>query len=114
MLILQGKVSKRPEDEVGKILVDKAQRLEDLRRARARFVDIALPLTTLDISQLESLRALLRAHQGQMPVRFRLQWEETDGLTVVPNARFKVTPSDAFLDAFEKLPFAKSLRFAEK
>jgi exodeoxyribonuclease VII large subunit len=90
------------------------RRLEELRRARTRVVDITLPLAVLDISQLESLRGLLRAHQGQMPVRFRLQWEETDGLMVVPNGRFKINPSDAFLAAFEKLPFAKSLRFAEK
>ena len=114
MLHVEGKVSKRPQDEVGKVLVDKAQRLEELRRARTRVVDITLPLAVLDISQLESLRGLLRAHQGQMPVRFRLQWEETDGLTLVPNGRFKINPSDAFLAAFEKLPFAKSLRFAEK
>ena len=114
MLYVEGKVSKRPQDEVGKVLVDKAQRLEELRRVRTRVVDITLPLAVLDISQLESLRGLLRAHQGQMPVRFRLQWEETDGLMVVPNGRFKINPSDAFLAAFEKLPFAKSLRFAEK
>ena len=114
MLYIEGKYSKRPEDEAGKVLVDRATRLEDLRRTRTRFVDMRIPTEALTSEHLETLRSLFRRHQGPVSVRLRLRGEKGEEVLVETAARFKVNPSDAFLAEISKLDFVQDLRFAER
>ncbi|HBF34679.1 TPA: DNA polymerase III subunit alpha [Candidatus Sumerlaeota bacterium] len=114
MLFVEGKAQKRVDDAQAKILADKAQRLEDLRRTKTRFLDILLPWESLEMANLEKLRGLMRDYAGNIPVRLRVQTVENGEVLIVPHARYKVNLNESFLGAFDKLKFQKSVRFAEK
>ncbi|HUT24190.1 MAG TPA: DNA polymerase III subunit alpha, partial [Sumerlaeia bacterium] len=111
VIFVGGRFSKRPEDETGKILVNRASRIEDFRRSQTRAVEIGVPLAAVTETHLERMRALLRGHRGQVPVRVRLIGEDGEEVLVETAPRFKVSLSDVFLKEFGNLDFEKSLRF---
>ncbi|NQU42181.1 DNA polymerase III subunit alpha [bacterium] len=112
MLYVEGKVSRRAEEDEPKVLVDRAIRLEDVRRERTRFIDIDLQVDDIDITQLESLRRLFRDNKGPIPTRLRLTWNGAEGVQILTDSRFRVTPSDAFLKDFDNLGFTTRLKFS--
>ncbi|MFW5863946.1 MAG: DNA polymerase III subunit alpha [bacterium] len=113
MLYLRGKGSKKQDRDSANLLVDECFALEDVRRKRAKFVDIFMPAEPLDIKQLENLRSLFRQNRGNIPVRLHFTWNGTAEMLVEPHQRFRINPSDAFLKDFDKLDFKKRLRFGE-
>jgi DNA polymerase-3 subunit alpha len=114
VVFLKGRVSRRPDDETGKILVDEVVPVEALRRSRAKFLDITLPALEVEDRHLENLRGLFRNHRGPMPVRLRLDCGDEGELVLVADSRFKIAPSDEFLKEFDRLDLpASGVRFAE-
>lgn len=114
MLYIEGRFSKRNADSDGNVLVDIAERLEDLRRSRTRFIDIDLNASSLENGHLEALRSLLRKHKGSVAVRLGLMGEGGEQIFVKTAARFKANPTDAFLKEFNALDFPKKLKFSVK
>ncbi|MBN1866225.1 DNA polymerase III subunit alpha [Candidatus Sumerlaeota bacterium] len=113
VLYLEGKCSRRPGEDTSKLLVNKAQRVEDVRRLETRFVDIVFRAETLGEEALERLRSLVRNHSGSVPLRIRVELDGDGSEVLVQTAtRFKVNPSDAFLRDLEKIKIDKNLRFA--
>ena len=113
VVFIEGKRSMRPNiDEEPKVLVDRAQRIEDLRRSRTRYVDITLRTDRVDNRALEGLRTVIRHHKGGTPIRLHLLGHADEEVMVEADSRFKINPSDAFLKEFDKLDFKQTLRFA--
>jgi len=114
MLYIEGKYSKRPDDETGKILVNKAEALENVRRTRTRYIDIEMSADVVDIHNLEDMRKLFRTYKGKIPIRLMLNGGDREKVIIQADNRFRINPSDEFLAALEKLNFPKTMRLAQK
>ncbi len=114
MLYIEGKYSIREGEDEGKVLVNKAEALENVRRARAKFIDIEMPADAVDIQHLESMRKLFRTYQGKVPIRLMLNGGDREKVIIQADNRFRINPTDEFLAALEKLDFPKTMRLAQK
>jgi DNA polymerase-3 subunit alpha len=113
MLFLRGKSSWRSGEAQASVLIDECLPIEEVRRRRARFVDITLPAEPLSMEELEKLRGMFRNNRGNVPVRLHLTWNGTGEVLIETNQRFRVNPSDAFLKDFRNLDIQKKLRFSD-
>lgn len=111
VLFIEGQVNKNSRDGSTKLAAQSAVPLETVRNSRARYVDISLPAEEMEQEHLNELRRLFRRNKGGLAVRLRLSWNGSESVLIEANSRYRVNPSNGFLDDLEalKLPLGKVL-----
>jgi len=111
VLWVKGRVSETNGER--KLLAEEVEWAEDLRRKRARFVDLALPISQIDEEHLDRLRRAVKRHRGRCPLRLRIEAGEDLGEIVIEtDKQYRINPSSAFVQDLERLGVEKALTYS--
>lgn len=72
VVLVTGKLDGNAESDLGKILVDNVQRVDEVRKKRTGSVQISLNLEKVDEEKIRQVKALLARHQGDAQVYLEL------------------------------------------
>jgi len=100
-VLVCGRVSKS-EDTV-KMYLQEIYPLEEAPRLFAERVSIHLPAAAVNDHLLQGIHALLKAHSGQVPVFFCIQFQQGEEVFLSSSTDFRVTPEKSLLADLERL-----------
>lgn len=113
VLWIKGRVTTR--NEANKIQVFEVKVPEELRREKANFLEIRLPLYCAEDKILEQISALLLQHKGNTRVRIIIDKPGAGAITIQTGRSFYVTISDELItQLMENVEGEKVLTFADK
>jgi len=96
-----GRISKKEDHP--EMILQEVYPLEQAPRLFAERVSIHLPATAVNDGLLQKIRDLLKAHPGNIPVFFCLQFQKGEEVFIGAGADFKTTPDEALVTGLEHL-----------
>jgi len=109
LILVEGTVSKKGNEDQPSVFVTKISSLEDARRARSKSVTIALSTAELDLPKLDAIVETCRAYPGNINLTIKLK-TATSGTFRVKASRFKVSPAPEFIRELRNMLGRESVR----